>query len=1114
MPHAIRTLLYPLQGRLAGWSLRQPGRFTCKRVLPAARYRSIAWPLLTFGLLLAATVWMWRSTAAEVNQIARERFDFKVAEALFAIEQRLLAYEQVQRGGVALFAASNEVTRDQWRTYVRQLNLEKNYPGIQAMAFSRRLLPAELNGFVQRTRSEGLEDYAIRPAGERAEYVPVTYIEPFDWRNRRALGFDLISEPTRREALLRSQDTASPSATGKIKLAQETNEGVQSGFLLCMPVFPRGDVPPTIEGRRAALVGQACSVFRMNDLMRGILGPEKLPNIHLQVFDGNAVSADKMMYDSRQEPSATPPESAAFATDQAFEFDGRVWTLRFNTLPAFDATIDVQKPRLILASGLLVSVLLAAVVWSLSLNRRRARELTGANHGLQAEIAERTKLETQLEQAKNAAETANRAKSEFLANVSHELRTPLTLILAPLEQLLRADQPTVGQRSQLERAQRNALLLLNRVNDILDFSKSEAGKFQVHWEAVDLVELVSGLAGDAAVVAEGKPCSLTWHVAPALDKVCLDRRHFEKIVLNFLSNALKFTPPGGWIRVEATCVDDGCFEFAVADSGAGIPADKIQLLFERFQQIDSSATRQYGGTGIGLALVKGLVELMGGSIGVHSEPGHGSRFWVRLPRGVDRLASLGADANASAERARSATEAMLLRVRYRGDGPESTPANSGTGAPSAERALMPKVLVADDNPDMRTYLAELLEAEFDVLTAADGEQAWTLLQQHAIDVVVSDIMMPALDGLGLTARIKASPELSHVPVILATARGGNEASVVGLETGADDYIAKPFSPTELRARVRAALRMRRTQAQLREKAHESGMAMIATGVLHNVGNTLTGIAVSASLIHDKLRKFPLGKLRKVAQLMQEQHAQDPSAPGASDASVGALPDFVARLSEHLEAGQKALLKDAEILRACVQNASTVIATQQALARPGAQLCELMPANGLMESALKLNRLIFEVLGIELHQDYAYMGAVNVEQHKVLQVLSNLLINAAQALHNSSRADKQLWLSTVRAEGWVRLTVRDNGEGIDPQQLPLVFRHGFTTKRDGHGFGLHLSANWARELGGALTGSSDGRGHGASFTLALPAPTEDTHEGETVGASPQIGVCAGKATEPQ
>ena len=579
--------------------------------------------------------------------------------------------------------------------------------------------------------------------------------------------------------------------------------------------------------------------------------------------------------------------------------------------------------------------------------------------------------------------------------------------------------------------------------------------------------------------------------------MCLDRGHFEKIVLNYVSNALKFTPAGGWIRVEATLIGDDGFEFAVADSGIGIPADKLPLLFERFQQIDNSATRQYGGTGIGLALVKGLVELMGGSVGVSSEPGRGSRFWARLPCGTDRLASLGADA--SAESARTATEAMLLRVRCRGDSPEATPASAGTGAPAAERALLPKVLVADDNPDMRSYLVELLEAECEVLTAADGEQAWALLQQYSVDVVVSDVMMPALDGLGLTARIKASAGLSHVPVILATARGGDQASVAGLETGADDYIAKPFSPAELRARVHAALRMGRTQVQLREKSHESGMAMIATGVLHNVGNILSGITVSSTVIHDKLRQFPLGKLRQVATFLHE-HSQEPSTAAASEDRMRALPAFVARLSEHLDAGQEALLKEAETLRAYVQHASAVIATQQGLAGTGAQLRELVSASGLMETALQLSRPGFAMRGIEMHQSYAFMGSVSVERHKALQILSNLLSNAEHALCASPRPDKQLWLSTARVGRGIRLTVRDNGEGIDPRHLPLVFSHGFTTKRDGHGFGLHLSANWARELGGSLTCSSDGLGHGASFTLELPAPSDDARDATVPAAA--------------
>ena len=206
--------------------------------------------------------------------------------------------------------------------------------------------------------------------------------------------------------------------------------------------------------------------------------------------------------------------------------------------------------------------------------------------------------------------------------------------------------------------------------------------------------------------------------------------------------------------------------------------------------------------------------------------------------------------------------------------------------------------------------------------------------------------------------------------------------------------------------------------------------------------------------------------------------------------MGALPAFVASLSEHLEAGQEALLKEAEALRAYVQHANAVIATQKGLAGPGTQLRELVSVSGLMETALQLSRPGFAMLGIEAHPRYDFMGSVSVERHKALQILSNLLSNAEHALCASSRADKQIWLSTARVERSVRLTVRDNGAGIAPHHLPLVFNHGFTTKRDGHGFGLHLSANWARELGGTLSCSSDGLGHGASFTLELPVPLND------------------------
>ncbi|MFC6674141.1 CHASE domain-containing protein [Marinobacterium aestuariivivens] len=458
--------------------------------------------LLTFLPLLLLTVWLWWNALSDVTQSARERFEFRVSEAQFAIEQRLLAYEQVLRGGVGLFAASDQVTRDEWRTYVRNLDVDTNYPGIQGFGFSKRVLPSQREAHIQSVRADGFLDYTLWPGEERSEYTAIVYLEPFDWRNQRAFGYDMFSEPVRHEAMVRARDTALPAMSGRVTLVQETGQAVQHGFLMYLPVYPKGVVPETVEARRAALVGYVYSPFRMSDLMRGILGRNELPDIHLQVFDGAEMSPGNLMYDSLGE--AGGHQNAAFSNSKQYEINGHSWTLQFSSLPAFDATIEQQRPRLLLISGLLVSVLFAAVVWALSLNRRHARDLVATNSGLQAEIAERKKLSMELERAKNDAEAANRAKSEFLANVSHELRTPLTLILAPLESLLASAMQQPHWQAPLERIQRNALLLLNRVSEILDFAKAESGKFELCEEWVDLGTWLAPLAEDAAVAAERK----------------------------------------------------------------------------------------------------------------------------------------------------------------------------------------------------------------------------------------------------------------------------------------------------------------------------------------------------------------------------------------------------------------------------------------------------------------------------------------------------------------------------------------------------------------------------------------------------------------------------------
>ncbi|HSV47074.1 MAG TPA: ATP-binding protein, partial [Ramlibacter sp.] len=940
-------------------------------------------------------------------------------------------------------------------------------------------------------------DYTVRPAGARAAYAPLVYIEPFDWRNLRVFGYDMLADPALRQTLETARDTGLPAVSGKVKLEQETGDAVQHGFVMCLPVFGNGAAIGSAAERRAALAGHVCSTFRMVDLMQGILGPEALPDIQLRIFDGaSAADVAGLMYDSLEGAGETQ-HTPAFTADRTFEFDGRRWTLRFDSLPAFEANIDVQKARLILVGGVAISTLFAAVVWSLLLNRRRARALAQANSGLETEIVERKKLEGALEKARDVAETANRAKSEFLANVSHELRTPLTMILAPVEQLLAVERPPANWHTQVSRVQRNALLLMNCVDDILDFAKAEAGKFQPCLETVDLHEVIAPLAGDAAEVAQRKGCVLTWQVDPGLDSVGLDPRLFEKITMNLVSNALKFTPRGGTIELSAKALEGGLFEFAVQDSGIGISADKLPLLFERFSQVDPGSTRHYGGTGIGLALVKELAELMGGAVGVESEPGRGSRFFVRLPRNDDQRGVPAHQAQARPALPRTITDIALRSLRL--DANQASPANhADQHKPHRDHAERSKVMVVDDSPDILAYVTELLEGECDVVTAADGELAWELLQHHPVDVIVSDVMMPNLDGLGLTARVKATPALAHVRVILLTARGGADASVAGLESGADEYIAKPFSPVELKARVRAVLRMGRMQAELRYKSRQAGMAEVANNVLHNVGNVLNSVNISADLVSSRIRESKAQGLAKAVQLMND-HAADLDVFMTRDEKGKLLPGYLAQLAAALAAERQSVLEELALLTRSVDHIKDIVTTQQAYAGTSS-ITEPVCIEDLLDDALRINAALTTLQRVSVVKEVAKLPPLLLDRRRLLQILTNLIGNAKQAVDGVQDRAHQITLEVDVAdeadEPQLRIRVHDNGQGIAPENLARLFSHGFTTRKHGHGFGLHSCALAATEMGGSLTARSDGLGQGATFTLQIPiapAQAQAVHE---------------------
>lgn len=720
---------------------------------------------------------------------------------------------------------------------------------------------------------------------------------------------------------------------------------------------------------------------------------------------------------------------------------------------------------------------------------RMVAERTDTLHQ-QTEVLEAQAVE--LIQARNQAETANQAKSDFVATVSHELRTPLTLILAPLEQLSAATLPPADWRVQIDRAQRNALRLMNRVNDILDFSKAEAGKFELCPAPIDLNKMVGVLAEDAAMVAEGKGCTLTCSIDPALGTVFLDPRHFEKILLNLVSNAIKFTPAGGSVHLAVTALDGERFELAVQDSGIGIAPDKLPLLFQRFSQIDNSATRHYSGTGIGLALVKYLVELMGGEVGVNSEPGQGSCFFVRLPLG-DEQDTLPTEASDMHERSLASTTSTTEQRHLRFDHGRQSSGNDRVSMQGAddeqhlEHASQSRVLVVDDSPEMLSYLSELLHDDYIVATAADGEQAWALLQRRPIDVVLSDVMMPELDGFGLTARIKASAGFAHLPVILLTARGGSEACVSGLESGADDYIAKPFSPLELKARVRAALRMSQVQTELQAKSRQAGMAEIATTVLHNVGNVLNSVNVSAELVSSQMRTSKAQGLGKVAQMMNE-HVDDLSDFLSSDPKGKMLPGYLLKLAEVVTAEQQGIIEELEQLTKGVDHIKAIVAAQQSYA-VAVSVVETVSVPALIEDALRLSAGSRARQEVAVVKEIADLPLLSLDRHRVLLILVNLIGNARQAMDGVVDRNPCITLDASLVDGSVlRMSVADNGNGIAPEHLARIFSHGFTTRKDGHGFGLHSCALAAQEMGGRLTMHSDGAGQGATFTLDIPLET--------------------------
>ncbi len=401
----------------------------------------------------------------------------------------------------------------------------------------------------------------------------------------------------------------------------------------------------------------------------------------------------------------------------------------------------------------------------------------------------------------------DRAKTAFFSNVSHEFRTPLTLMLGPLEDVLpeASERLSPEHREQLIAVRRNGLRLLKLVNTLLDFSRMEAGRAQASYQPTDLASFTAEIASafDSAMDRAGLRFSVACQ--PIVEPVYVDRDMWEKIVLNLLSNALKFTFEG---EVDLSLKPvDVAVELRVRDTGVGIPEEHRARMFERFHRIEGAAARTYEGSGIGLALVQELAKLHGGSVRVESAVGAGSTFTVTIPRGKEHLPA----ERIEAERTHGTPSLPSTRIRaeayieeaQQGGGDEAV-LGADREIPAAEREL---IILADDNADMRRYLIRLLGDRYQVHAVADGREALEAIRELRPALVLADIMMPHLDGFGLLRAIRDDAALAGTPVILLSARAGEEARVLGLQADADDYLVKPFTARELLARVAMHVRM-------------------------------------------------------------------------------------------------------------------------------------------------------------------------------------------------------------------------------------------------------------------------------------------------------------------
>lgn len=565
--------------------------------------------LIVLFACLVASAYYWVSVRSSVEDNFSKDAESTIATAEQAIGSRLQIYEDIMTGGVGLFNSSDDVTRNEWKSFISAFNVAEKYPGIQGFGYVAHVQAEDIDNFVQEVRATDIAEYSVEKTATNDPYAPLLYVEPLNDLRRSLLGLNMMTDSNRRQAIEYARDSGEMSVTGKVILIQARDgsaDNQEAGIVLYMPVYRKGVPTSTVEERQRAIKGYIYSALRVNELMNGVFGENGNPNLALQLYGTENKDEENLMYRSDNFSTISNQKGILFS-ERTLDVNENKWIISYAVSPKALSSSDRNAPWFTLLRGILISIAVAGLVYYLLTNRTR-----------KLIRAQRFEVQT--------------AKDDLLSLASHQLRTPATVVKQYVGMLLQgyAGDLTPQQKEMLDNAYISNERQLQIINQILYVARLDAGQLKLQKEYFDIAKLLRDITKEHETIIRESNQKLIKQIPKKKIEILADPRYLSMAIDNLINNAHKYTPDGGTINISLTKKDNKV-AIKITDTGIGISEDEAEHIFDKFTRGSNEMIAESSGSGIGLYLVKQIAELHKGRIIAKSIKPNGSAFTLTLP---------------------------------------------------------------------------------------------------------------------------------------------------------------------------------------------------------------------------------------------------------------------------------------------------------------------------------------------------------------------------------------------------------------------------------------------------------------------------------------------------